>query len=86
MKLLLFIFLLSVLNGFALDTTNCACCDIHHDQFNFWVAYWIDYDTAGNEIGKKQADGSVTQTWNIVDQDETVPRVLFHGVYRKISK
>ncbi len=164
MNKLLFLFAFVATTSFAQDTTNCACCDIHHDQFDFWVGDWIVFDTSGTEIGKntivqmqdncvlqeswsspnstgtsynyfnrtdstwnqlwidnsgshlelkghaiengmelssawitgtsgtvyknqiiwkEQEDGSVTQTWNIVGQDNGILNVLFHGIYRR---
>jgi hypothetical protein len=164
MKKILLLFTLITTTSFGQNNSNCACCDEHHDQFDFWVGDWIVYDTAGTEIGKntivelqdncvlqeswrstnstgtsynyfnrsdstwnqlwvdnsgsqlelkgsaiengmvmssdwttsakgteyrnqiiwkKQPDGSVTQTWNIVDRDNQIVNVLFHGIYRR---
>ena len=164
MKQLILLFSIIATTGFAQDSTQCACCDIQHDQFDFWVGNWNVYDTSGNEIGKntivemqdncvlqeswrspnstgtsynyynrtdstwnqvwinnsgthlelkgnaiengmqlnsdwithtsgteyrnsivwkKQPDGSVTQTWNIMGKDDTIISVLFHGIYRR---
>ena len=164
MKLFFYLLLFLASASFAQDATSCACCDVHHNQFDFWVGDWIVYDTAGNEIGRNtivqlqdncvlqeswrspnstgtsynyfnstdstwnqlwvdntgshlelkghaiengmqlnsdwmksptgteyrnqilwilQADGSVTQTWNIEGKEGNIYSVLFHGVYRK---
>lgn len=164
MSKLLFLLVFVASISFAQDSTSCACCDVQHDQFDFWVGDWIVYDTAGNEIARNTivqmqdncvlqeswrstnstgtsynyfnrsdstwnqlwvdnsgshlelkgqtiengmqlssdwitsasgtqyrnqivwkllADGSVTQTWNIVGKDDAVLNVLFHGIYRK---
>lgn len=150
----------------AQDSTKCACCDLVHDQFDFWVGDWIVYDTAGTEIGRntidelqdncvireewrsanstgtsynyfntndstwnqlwvdnsgthlelkgsafekgmklksdwqtssagvryyneviweQQADGAVTQTWNIVSENKKILNTVFFGIYRKVD-
>ncbi len=34
--------------------TNCACCDTHHGQFDFWIGEWNVFDTMGNQIGESK--------------------------------
>lgn len=47
MSKLLFLLVFVASISFAQDSTSCACCDVQHDQFDFWVGDWIVYDTAG---------------------------------------
>lgn len=35
-------------------SSQCACCDENHNQFDFWIGEWAVYDTLDNLVGNNK--------------------------------
>lgn len=48
-----------------------------------WITHSSGTEYQNQIIWRKQDDGSVTQTWNIVNKEGKIINVVFRGVYRR---
>ena len=70
-KYLCLILILLPLNSFTQEK-DCACCDIHYDQFDFWVGEWVVKNNKGEIIGYntiRELEGNclVSEEWSGVN-------------------
>jgi hypothetical protein len=35
-----------------INATDCACCEAHYKDFDFWEGQWVVKDTLGNKVGE----------------------------------